>query len=48
MSKEEIEDLLSVPVKWLPRVQKNGRLEEDRVTLIEARSPVKIIEPYWK
>ena len=29
-----------------PRAHKNGRLEEERVTPIEARSPVKIIELY--
>ena len=29
-----------------PRAHKNGRLEEERVTPIEARSPGKIIEPY--
>ena len=30
------------------RAHKNGRLEEERVTLIEACSPVKIIELYQK
>ena len=29
-----------------PRAHKNGQLEEERVTPIEARSPVKVIEPY--
>ena len=29
-----------------PRAHKNGRLEEEHVTPIEARSPGKIIEPY--
>ena len=29
-------------------MHKNGRLEEERVTLIEACSPVKSIEPYYK
>ena len=28
------------------RAHTNGRLEEERVTPIEARSPGKIIEPY--
>ena len=28
------------------RAHKNGQLEEERVTTIEARSPIKIIEPY--
>ena len=30
----------------MTRVHKNGWLEEERVTPIEARSPGKIIEPY--
>ena len=29
-----------------PRAHKNGRLEKERVTPIEAHSPGKIIEPY--
>ena len=33
-------------VPSISRAHKNGRLEEERVTPIEAHSPVKIIEPY--
>ena len=31
---------------YIPRAHKNGRLEYERATPIEARSPGKIIEPY--
>ena len=37
---------LGVQYVCMARAHKNGRLEEERVTPIEARSPGKIIEPY--
>ena len=35
-------------IRWplIARVHKNGQLEEEHVIPIEARSPVKIIEPF--
>ena len=45
LSREQVRSSSTVP--WVSaRAHKNGRLEEERVTPIEACSPVKIIEPY--